>query len=167
MRTPAFAQAEGRTNADPVQAYVATMLTMDPRFFSIILRPNAAVQWKVPFKTMSTTVLNPFGEMSSAAARKLPAALFTRPSTRPISLATRSAASCTALASRTSQGRASPPPICERIASSFSLRRPSTAIFAPSSENLRTISAPSPVPPPVTSMTRSFSKSRANTGASG
>src|SRR4051812_33008912 len=143
------------------------MFTMAPRFCSIILRPKEVVQWNVPFRTMSTTALNPFGEMSSVGARKFPAALLTSASTRPISLATRSAASCTAFASRTSQEMARPEPSCAMTASSFSLRRPSTAMRAPSSENLRAISAPRPEPPPVTTMTRSFSKSRANTETSG
>jgi hypothetical protein len=43
--------------------------------------------------------------------------------------------------------------------SSFSLRRPSTTACAPSPANRRAISAPSPVPPPETTMVRPFSKS--------
>src|SRR6266404_9249346 len=98
--TPAFAHAEGSTNADPVQAYVVRMLRMAPPFPpSIIRRPKALVQWKEPLRTMSTTALNAFADRSSAAARKLPAALLTRPSAIP----TRPATSWTAEKSRTSQ----------------------------------------------------------------
>src|SRR5919201_1115092 len=71
-RTPAFAHADGRTNADPVHAYVVTMLTIDPLFAAIIFLPKALVQWNVPLRTISTTALKPFGDRSSAAARKFP-----------------------------------------------------------------------------------------------
>src|SRR5207245_10993873 len=99
--TPAFAQAEGSTNADPVQAYVVTMFRMAPPLpDSIIRRPKALVQWNVPLSTMSTTALTAFAERSSAAARQFPAALFTRRSTCP----RREATSWTAAESRTSHG---------------------------------------------------------------
>src|SRR6266850_295681 len=123
---------------------------------SIIRRPNALVQWKVPLRTMSTTALNPFDERSSAAARKFPAALFTSPSTCPM----RPATSWTAAKSRTSQAwaLALPPArsICATTSSSFSLRRPSTTERAPSSAKRLAISAPRPVPPPVITKVLSF-----------
>ena len=142
------------------------MLTMAPLPPAIIFFPNALVQWKVPFSTMSTTVLNPFGERSSEAARKFPAALFTRPSTRGSCAAARS----TAAGSRTSQAIALASPPRDRIwpttSSSFSCLRPSITERAPSSANRRAISAPSPEPPPVTTMVRPFNRSGAYTAAS-
>src|SRR5262249_25826 len=42
-----------------------------------------SVQWTVPYRTVFTTVSKPFGVSFSESARKLPAALLTRPSTCP------------------------------------------------------------------------------------
>ncbi len=50
---------------------------------SIILRPTAEQQEKVPSRTMSTTAFQPFGESSSAGQTKLPAAFARRTAIAP------------------------------------------------------------------------------------
>src|SRR5690349_8373294 len=48
-RTPAFAQAEGRTYAEPLQTYVAAIETMEPAARRASRwRPTARVQWTEP-----------------------------------------------------------------------------------------------------------------------
>jgi hypothetical protein len=47
--TPAFAQADGSTKAEPVHAYVARIETTAPGAFRASrCLPNASVQWTVP-----------------------------------------------------------------------------------------------------------------------
>src|SRR5438034_11552578 len=57
--TPPFAEADGTTYADPVNAYVVTMFSITPAIlFSIQYFPRAREQLQVPFKTISITASN-------------------------------------------------------------------------------------------------------------
>ncbi len=156
--TPAFPAADGTTKAEPVQAYVVTMLSTLPARRSIIRFPAASVAWKVPWSTVLTTASKPRGESSSVGARKLPAALLTRTSMAPKSRSISSTASSTASASRTSAARVKtrlPEGSISRAAAARRASvRPRMATRAPSPANRFAIESPSPEPPPVTSTTR-------------
>src|ERR1700751_1122305 len=77
-RTPALAQEDGTTNAEPqfAAAYVAVMLSTVPGFLAAIQRrAKPCVQWNEPLSTMLTIVSKALGESFSVRAMKLPAAL--------------------------------------------------------------------------------------------
>ena len=88
------------------------------------------VQRNVPNSTMSTTLLKPLGESSSDGQTKLPAALLTSTSMRPVRAAASRIAASTRAASRTSPGSANAfPPAASieaTVSASLSLRRPMT-----------------------------------------
>lgn len=74
--TPALAQADGRTNPDPVSAYVVIIERNEAPFPSLINRfPIVSVVFNVPSKTISTIVLTAFADNRSLGAIKFPAAL--------------------------------------------------------------------------------------------
>src|SRR5262245_10897925 len=105
-RTPALAQEEGTTNADPqlAAAYVVVMLSTLPGFLAAIQRrAKACVQWNEPLSTMLTIAPNALGESFSVRAMKLPAALLMTVSIGPTAESALSAAASTAAKSRTSQ----------------------------------------------------------------
>src|SRR5436190_5740719 len=115
---------------------------------------------------MRTTESKAFGERSSEAHRKLPAALLTSWFRGPSSSSTRLRAASTASGSLTSQGVAAARPPAARTRSvtscSGSGRRPTTATRAPSSARRKAIERPSPVPPPVMSVVFPASRSGRN-----
>src|SRR5690348_12078260 len=112
----------------------------------------------VPFKSISTTVPNPFGDNSSALHRKFPAAPFTTISIRPNASTVFAIALSTCAGSRTSAttGIASPPFSLMYCAagSRCSNLRLTSATRAPASANARATPPVIPVPPPVTNATR-------------
>src|SRR5258708_2057549 len=82
--TPALAQADGTTKAEPqlAAAYVVTMLSTLPPSFSVIhFFAKICVQLKVPLSTMPTTALKALGVSFSVRAMKFPAALLITVST--------------------------------------------------------------------------------------
>src|SRR5438477_2719591 len=115
---------------------------------------------------MRTTESNAFGDRSSEAQRKLPAALFTSWFTGPSSCSIRPKAASTASGSLTSHGvAAARPPAVRMLAAtscSASGSRPTTATRAPRAPMRNAIERPSPVPPPVTRTVLSASRSGRN-----
>ena len=83
-------------------------------------RPSSRVQWKVPYRTICTTELKPFGVRSSDAQRKLPAALLIELVGRPELGLDAIERLATASGSRTSQGTAAAVPPASRIAATVS-----------------------------------------------
>mmetsp|Transcript_94598 Transcript_94598/g.267390 ORF Transcript_94598/g.267390 Transcript_94598/m.267390 type:complete len:237 (-) Transcript_94598:2-712(-) len=114
--------------------------------------------WKVPRRSMSSTVAKAFGVMSSARDMKFPAALLTKTSILPHLWPTASAAAFMASGSRTSARTniASGAP-ARRIASeascSFASVLPQMATRAPRRAKARQMPRPMPLPPPETKST--------------
>ena len=158
--TPALAAAEWAKPGPPVQAYDAPMFTMAPsRSAGMSRRASSREHKKVPLSTMSTTVRQALGLISSAGTGKLPAALLTSTATGPRVDSTESKAAPMASASRMSQGAAiALPPACSTAATpaarccSSRLKMPTDA---PSRPNSVAMAFPRPVPPPVTTTTAS------------
>lgn len=85
------------------------------------LLPISSVTLAVPFRTISTTVLNAFEESRSVGEIKFPAALLTISVGRPISFSTLSIADFTASGSRISAEQAKillPVLVCNSLAAS-------------------------------------------------
>ncbi len=156
-RTPAFAAAEGAVPGPAIQAYAATMFTIAARGEATSNGKAAREQRNVPSSTMPTTARQPFGEIDSAGAMKLPAALLTRRSRRPKSRRTRSTSCSTCAASSTSVGTSRPRAPAERSRSAparrWSAERLAMARSEPSRARRSPMASPIPVPPPVTSAT--------------
>src|SRR6185436_7354022 len=134
-----------------------TLRIAPPSPCSIICRPAAREQRKLPSRTIATTARQPFGDNSSALTTKLPAALFTRTSTRPNWSTAAATRASTCSGSRTSVGCPSAfplrPSIRSTVSSSGSGRRPATTTPAPRRANSSAKARPRPLPPPVTSAT--------------
>ena len=81
--TPAFAAATCAWSDTPRSSNGALMLTMFPPCSRSHASNAARDTLYVPSRSMSTTALNPFGEMFVIGAGKLPAALLTTTSRRP------------------------------------------------------------------------------------
>src|SRR6266542_814256 len=154
------------------------MFRICPRFF--FSSANAARQTlNVPFRSMSTTVPKPFGESSSAAHRKFPAAPLTTMSILPNRSIVAAIAFSTSSGFLTSATTAKALPKLSLVISEPSLTvglltlvrvrasliafaagsrcsrlRLTSATFAPASANARATPPVIPVPPPVTNATR-------------
>jgi hypothetical protein len=120
-------------------------------------RATSREQRKVPSRTICTTARQPFGEQSSAATGKLPAALLTSTAIGPRASSTRSNARAICSASRTSQAASTARPPASATAATPRARassfRPRIATAAPARANSIAIAFPSPVPPPVIATT--------------
>mmetsp|Transcript_1924 Transcript_1924/g.7329 ORF Transcript_1924/g.7329 Transcript_1924/m.7329 type:complete len:243 (-) Transcript_1924:108-836(-) len=134
---------------------VAVMLvTTPPNLDSLRLLKAADVMLNMPKVSISMTVLKPFDDNCSDAARKLPAAEFTRMSSEPKAERAFSTAALQSSGFRMSPATASTrmPSFAKRAAASSKnfCRRPiMTTPLAPWSPNCRAISKPIPLPPPV------------------
>src|SRR5215470_12782480 len=107
---------------------------------------------------MSITALNPFGDMPSAAAGKLPAAPDTSTSNAPKAACAASSAAAMAAGSRTSAGRPIdlPPSACSSAtaAATRSAERLATATLAPRVANALAMPRLMPLVPPATNTVR-------------
>ena len=130
------------------------LMMLPPVFFSIMTSAAALENRNVPFRLIATIAANPLGEISCAWATKLAPALLIRISTCPQF----STVFCTTASTwsfwRTSQTSASTSPPVLRIPSAtgprWSMVRLVIITLAPRRQNSAAISAPMPVPPPVT-----------------
>jgi hypothetical protein len=117
------------------------------------------VTLKVPTRLLRITASKPFGLIAAAGLGNCPPALFTSTSMRPKRPCTASTKAPTFSASRMSHVSANTSPPRRRASSTTSAsgsgRRPQIATRAPSSSSSSTTARPMPVPPPVTSATRS------------
>src|SRR5262249_8578536 len=129
-------------------------LMITPPPWAIIWRPAHLQPKNTPFRLMPTTVFQPFGVMSSGAARKEAPALLTITSSRPMSRTVPSASSLTASCCRTSRAIANERRpsfwISALTGSRFSIFRLATTTSAPARANSTAIDRPMPTPPPVT-----------------
>src|SRR3954471_22153250 len=153
--TPALAAAEWAKPGPPVHAYEAPTLMIEPGSPAVRWRrANSRLHRKVPFKVMSTTVRQAFGDMSSAGTGKLAAALFTSTPGRPKASTATSKAAAMESASRMSQVAVTTGAPNSFIASSpvsrCSVLRLAITIDAPNLANSEAMALASPVPAPVT-----------------
>ena len=162
-----FAIAEGTVKARPVMVEVERMLSTTPLCAPSIQRlPAPSVQYIAPCRVGARIASAARNDRCSVCAMKVAAALLTSTSSGA-SRQTASIMASTAAPSRMSHLMTlTLPPnslrICAAVASSNSSRRPQMISSAPSSTKRRPIAAPSPEPPPVTSMRFALSRPFSN-----